>query len=124
MIVKFKSPTFGCWVYEDGICQAKVGRCEFREKKPDEKEGVAYEIPDGSGLKLVPTYTEGDLLGAPIDFDWIVDTPSPKTLEGYKWIVLRYGKEAGWHTLGRTFIFRSSSRVFLLNDEGKTIERL
>jgi len=125
MIIKFQSPTLGCWVYEDGVCQVKVGDCKFREKTEDEPESTAHEIPDGGGLKLVPAYgKKGDLSEALIDFDWIVDPPSPKARDGFKWITLRYGKEAGWHTEERTFIFRRDSHVFLLSNEGKTVDRM
>jgi len=74
--------------------------------------------------KTVQAMYSGSEVEGPLDFDWVVDLPTLDKLSGFKWVQCRYGKAAGWHTPERTFVFENGSPVFLLNDDGKTIERM
>lgn len=143
MILKFYSKLQGCWVRIDNIRQIKTGECRFlpRAKVPDaDPSHIETVRHDDKDVELVPVRTsvetvsekpkEGvEVLHYPeLDFDWIVDVPDPELKEGgppaHKFVVTEHRKDSGWYTESRTLIFAKHTRVFLLNDEGKTLERL
>lgn len=141
MILKFRSKRLGCWVTEDCIRRTMSYECRFvpAVEASDAKASQTETIVEADKeQRVVPVrciledtanpHAKKEVRGAPIDWDWIVDTavvsgdtPCPPE---YKAIVVEYRKGAGWESSERTFIFSTKTSVFLCNDEGKTIERL
>ncbi len=134
MILKFYSKKIGCWVLEDGIEQVKLGYCRF--VKPEDIDmtqevldsTVKVESEDKTILIALRCGAEEchDKTCARMDWDWIVDkihAQGPSDPGHFKWVRAEYQQGRGAPS-DKTFIFDMGTRVYVLNDEGKTIERL
>ncbi len=135
MIVKFKSEMLGTWVYKDRIRQVRVGSCRLLsvEKAPDQMHAEANvaEVIDGKKVVFCCVLFDRDAknkaaerVGPTLDIDWVVDQPTLDAPQIMKFVQVDYRDGSGWATGEQTFVFASSTRVFLMSDDGKTIERL
>jgi len=134
MILKFYNKRGGCWVLEDGIEQVKHGFCKFVKPEsidmPIEVLDVTGKVETDGKAVLVAVRCGAtechDKTCTSMEWDWIVDEvheQGPADPGHFKWVKAEYQQGRG-NPPEKTFIFDNGTRVYVLNNEGKTIERL
>lgn len=137
MILKFYWTKSGCWVMEDGICRIKHGYCRFVTPESidmsttmlDGCTQVELRDPDKVLVALRCGAEEcHDKTCTRIDWNWLVDKvheQKPTDPGEFKWVTVEFrnGHERSG-LIKKTYIFRDGTRIYSLNDAGKTIEKL